>query len=75
MLQVWEGGRRAWTYTCRRRWGRNSPAEIQAQIALQDALVLALLTWPGAAPGFLCPPQRGWLRGRRGVDRNQLRAR
>lgn len=51
-------------------------AKIQAQIALQGALVLALLTWPRAASGF-CVLLKGGihrLRGRRGVDRNQLRA-
>lgn len=51
MLQVWEGGEPGPTPADGDGGGIHH-AEIQAQIALQGALVLALLTWPRATPGF-----------------------
>lgn len=74
VLQVWEGGEPGPTPADGDGGGIHH-AEIQAQIALQGALVLALLTWPRAAPGFLCPPHRGAGCVAGGVHRNQLRAR
>lgn len=58
VLQVWEGGRRAWTYTSRWRWGRNLPRQNSGPNSPAGCSCVGPADLAQSCFRVLCPPQR-----------------